>query len=89
MNAPKVSLDLAKLLSGETLDPMINLALNVAGEGTKPTKVTLKIKPSILIEGQELEYPGYVTVSQEFSAEAGKELRQDVLSRLNQSLKAE
>lgn len=63
-----VSFDLRKVLSGKTLDSMLNLALNIAGEGTKPTRLSLKLKPSIKVEGQELDYPGYITVTHEFSS---------------------
>lgn len=63
-----VSFDLRKVLSGKTLDSMLNLALNIAGEGTKPTRLSLKLKPSITVEGQELDYPGYITVTHEFSS---------------------
>jgi hypothetical protein len=81
-----ISVDLNQLLSGKAFDSIINLALNIAGEGTKPTRVSLKMKPSILIGDQEIQYPGYVIVSHEFSAEESKEVRGDVLNRLNQGL---
>jgi hypothetical protein len=61
-----VTLDLRKVLSGKNLDSMLNLALNVAGEGTKPTHLTLKLKPSVQVAGQDLDYPGYITLTQEF-----------------------
>lgn len=63
-----VNLDLLQVLSGRTLNSMINLALNIAGEGTKPTHVALKIKPSINVAGQTLDYPGYVTINHDFSS---------------------
>jgi len=64
----EVQLDLKKTLTGKNLDSMINLAKNVAGEGTKPTRLTMQVKPSIKVGGQELQYPGYVTVSHEFAS---------------------
>jgi len=63
-----VSLDLKKVLSGKSLDSMINLALGVAGEGTEPSKMTLQVKPSMTVAGQVLIYPGYVNVTHEFPA---------------------
>lgn len=63
-----VSLDLAQVLSGKTLDSMINLGLNIAGEGSKPTRVTLQVKPSIIVGGQTLDYPGYVTITHDFAS---------------------
>ena len=61
-----VSLDLRQALTGKTLDSMLNLALNLAGEGTKPTRVSLKMKPSIHVGGQDLDYPDYITLTQDF-----------------------
>ena len=64
----EVQLDLKKTLTGKNLDSMINLAKNVEGEGTKPTRLTMQVKPSIKVGGQELQYPGYVTLSHEFAS---------------------
>jgi hypothetical protein len=64
----QITLDLKKTLSGKSLDSMINLAKNVAGEGTQPTRLTLQVKPSMKVGGQELQYPGYVTLSHEFAS---------------------
>jgi hypothetical protein len=63
-----VGLDLKKTLSGKTLNSLLNLALNVAGEGTSPSKLTMKVKPSMTVAGQELVYPDYVTISHEFAS---------------------
>jgi LEA14-like dessication related protein len=63
-----VGLDLKDALTGKTLNSMINLALNIAGEGTNPSRLTMKVKPSVKVAGQELVYPDYVTVSHEFAA---------------------
>jgi hypothetical protein len=64
-----IALDLKKTLSGKSLDSMTNMALSVAGEGTTPTKLSLKVKPQMTVLGQILRYPGYVTVSHEFPAQ--------------------
>ncbi len=61
-----VEVDLRQVLSGESGDALLNLAFNVAGEGTRPTHVTLQVKPSILIAGQSVDFPDYVTISTEF-----------------------
>jgi hypothetical protein len=63
-----VGLDLKDMMTGKTLNSMLNLALNVAGEGSNPTKVTMKVKPSIKVAGREIEYPDYVSVSHEFAS---------------------
>lgn len=64
----EVALDLKKTFSGRTLDSLLNLAMNVAGEGTKPTRLTFQVKPSMTVAGQTLVYPGFVTVNHEFSS---------------------
>ena len=81
-----IEVDLKKVLSGKTLDSMLNLAMNIAGEGTKPTRLTVKMKPSILVGSQELEYPDYVTVSHEFTAEETKGVRNNTLKALGDSI---
>ncbi len=64
-----IGLDLKKTLSGKSLDAMTNMALSVAGEGAKPTKLSLQVKPQMTVLGQILRYPGYVTVTHEFPAQ--------------------
>lgn len=66
-----ITLDLPTLLAGDSLDSMLNLAFNVAGEGTHPTHVSLKAKPSVLVGGQSMELPDYITVSTEFGGHGG------------------
>jgi hypothetical protein len=67
-----IALDLRQVLSGKSGDALLNLAFNVAGEGTHPTHVTLKVKPSILVGEQTLELPDYITISTEFGGDAGQ-----------------
>jgi hypothetical protein len=61
-----MALDLKKVLSGKSLDALVDLARDVAGEGTNPTKVSLQVKPSIMVGGYSLQYPSYVTVTHDF-----------------------
>jgi len=68
-----VSVDLREVLSGQSLDAMINLAFNMAGEGSHPTRITLKAKPSILVGGQPVDFPDFITVNTEYG---GGEVRQ-------------
>ncbi len=65
-----LELDLRQVLSGESLDAVKNLAFNVAGEGAHSTRLTLKLKPSIMIVGRPMEFPDYLTVSTEFGGAA-------------------
>lgn len=61
-----INFDLMKVLSGKSSEAVINFALNLAGSGGKPTRVKLKAKPSILVGDNLLEYPGYITIRQDF-----------------------
>lgn len=61
-----MNLNLLDTLSSKTFNSMVNLALNIAGEGTKPTHVTLQVKPSIMVGNQALDYPDYITVNRDF-----------------------
>ncbi len=62
-----VSADLREIFKGETGKSLINLGLNLAGsDGAPSTRLTIKIKPSIMIGTYPLEYPGFIKVSKEF-----------------------
>ena len=63
------SVNLKEVLQGKSLDAIINFGLNLAGVGNKPTRVSMKVKPTILIGMTELEYPGYITVGTEFGGQ--------------------
>ena len=58
-----MSFDLKKVMSGQSGDAIKNLALNFAGIGSNPSKVTFKLKPSLLIGNQTLNSPSYIPVS--------------------------
>lgn len=62
----QLSVDLKKVLTGRSADAVINFGLNLAGAGNKPTRITLKVKPTILIGQTEIRMPDYVTISTEY-----------------------
>ena len=76
-----ISADLREALRGKSRDAIVNLAFNVAGQGDNPTHILLKVKPSIEIAGYIIQYPGYIDVKMDFTAEQGKELREKALER--------
>jgi hypothetical protein len=67
--AVAMNLDLMKSLSGKSGDALINFALNLAGMSDMPTNIKLKAKPTIMIGSTPIEYPGYITIKQEFGAQ--------------------
>jgi LEA14-like dessication related protein len=64
----QISIDLKKVLSGKSLDAIMNFGFNLAGVGNKPTRITIKLKPTIMIGPTMLDYPGYITVGTEFGS---------------------
>jgi hypothetical protein len=64
-----MSIDLMKSLNGKSGDALINFALNLAGTGSHPTRIKLKAKPTIMVGTTPIEYPGYITIKQEFGAQ--------------------
>jgi hypothetical protein len=63
-----MSLDLMKSLNGKSGDALINFALNLSGTGSRPTRIKLKAKPTIMVGTTPINYPGYITIKQEFGA---------------------
>ncbi|HEX7412111.1 MAG TPA: hypothetical protein VF298_08235 [Bacteroidales bacterium] len=64
----QISSDLKKSLTGKSGTAILNFGFNLAGAGNAPSRITLKAKPTILIGSFPLSYPGYITVTQEFSS---------------------
>ena len=63
----QINVDLQKALSGKSADAIINFGMNLAGAGEKPTRFTLKMKPSISVNGFPVSYPGYLDIKTEYS----------------------
>jgi len=55
--------DLKKVMSGQTLDAIKNLAFNFAGIGSGASNVTLKLKPSLVVGGKNVPSPDYIPIS--------------------------
>ncbi|MBE0646998.1 MAG: LEA type 2 family protein [Bacteroidales bacterium] len=62
-----MTVDLKQVLQGKSADAILNFAMNLSGTGGKPTRFKVKLKPYIMVNGQPLSYPGYITVKTEFS----------------------
>ncbi len=58
--------DLKKVLTGKSLDAVKNFGFNLAGAGNRPSRVTLRVKPTIVINGFAIQYPDYITVNNDF-----------------------
>ncbi|MDJ1499135.1 hypothetical protein [Xanthocytophaga agilis] len=63
----QINADLRKIMAKNSMDENINLGLGLVGAGNKPSpKLSLKIKPSIMIGSLTIPYPGYITLSTNF-----------------------
>jgi len=63
----QMTVDLKQVLQGRSADAILNFTMNLSGTGGKPTRFKVKLKPYIMVNGQPLSYPGYITVKTEFS----------------------
>ncbi len=64
----RVRADLFDYLEGDNPRAMLDFALNLVNAGDQSSQVSLKIKPSVLIGPQEVQYPDYFTITKEFSS---------------------
>jgi hypothetical protein len=64
----KVHADMFDYLKGDNPQTMMNFTMNLLGAGDQPSQITMKIKPSVLVAGQSIPYPGFFTITQEFSS---------------------
>lgn len=64
----RIQTDLFDYLEGDNPRTMINFALNLVDAGNQPTRLSMKIKPSIIIGGQTVYYPGFFTITKEFTS---------------------
>ncbi len=60
--------DLIEILKKDSRQALVNFGLNLADAGNRPTRVSLKIKPTVLVGAMEINYPGYFTVKYDFSS---------------------
>lgn len=63
-----IQTDLFKYIEGDNPKTMLNFGLNLVDAGGQPTRLSMQIKPSVIISGQSVSYPGYFTIAYEFSS---------------------
>ena len=61
-----VQVDLFEVLSGESANAVMNFGMNLSGSGGAPSRIKLKIKPTIYIGTTQLKYPGFFTIEEDF-----------------------
>lgn len=60
--------DLFEFLEGDNPKTMLNFGLNLMDAGGQPTRLSVKIKPSVYMGSRQISYPHYFTISREFSS---------------------
>jgi len=58
-----MAFDLKKVMSGKSVDAMKNLAFNFVGLGDASSNVSLKFKPSFLVNEKPVAAPDYIPIS--------------------------
>jgi len=64
----RLNTDLIDILKKDSRQALVNFGLNLADAGKRPTRVSIKVKPTILVGAMEINYPGYFTVKHDFSS---------------------
>lgn len=62
----QMSFDLKKAMSGQSAEAVKNMAYNLAGIGQSASQVTFRIKPSMLLGGQNVVSPVYIPITFSF-----------------------
>ncbi|MCF8345884.1 MAG: hypothetical protein K9G38_01625 [Bacteroidales bacterium] len=62
----RIESDLFEYLEGDSPRTMLNFALNLVDAGGQPTRLSLKIKPSVVVGSTTLPYHDYFTISKEY-----------------------
>jgi LEA14-like dessication related protein len=61
-----MNFDLFKVLTGKTKDAVLNFAFNLSGNGSAPTRITLKARPTVMVGSIPIQYPGYISIKNTF-----------------------
>ena len=64
----RLNTDLIDILKKDSRQALVNFGLNLADAGNQPTRVSIKVKPTILVGAMEINYPGYFSVKHDFTS---------------------
>lgn len=63
-----IETDLFEYLEGNNPRTMLNFGLNLIDAGGQPTRISLKVKPSVMIGNSLVTSPEYFTITKEFKS---------------------
>lgn len=61
-----ISVNLFEILSDRSRDALLNFAFNLVDSSGKPTRVGMRIRPTVFVQGIPLSYPDFIELSTEF-----------------------
>lgn len=64
----RVQADVFDYLKGDNARSMLDFAMSLINAGDHSSRLSLKIKPSVLIGNREIPYPDYFTITREFTS---------------------
>lgn len=62
-----ISFNILEFINNSKKEDILNIFFNLVDKGNRPVKITIKAKPSILIGKKNLKYPGYITITRDFT----------------------
>lgn len=65
----KVTTNLRKVLGSMGKSELLNYGMGLTDQSNRPSRVSLKLKPTIMVGKHPLEYPSWITVKREFAAQ--------------------
>jgi LEA14-like dessication related protein len=63
-----VTTNLLDAFEKASLKALFNLVLNLMDAGKTPSRISLRIKPTISVAGKDIVYPSYIKIKTEFSS---------------------
>jgi hypothetical protein len=64
-----VNVNLRKVLGSMSKAELLDFGMGLTDQSDRPARVSLKLKPTIMVGKHPLEYPGYLTVKREFTSQ--------------------
>lgn len=65
----QVNVNLRKVLGSMGKTELLDFGMGITDQESRPTRVSMKLKPSIMVGKKAVEYPGWFTVKREFAAQ--------------------
>lgn len=61
-----IEMDLIKIFTGKTGKEIIEAGISLAGISNSTSRLTMKLKPTFVVAGRSIKYPGYIKVTKDF-----------------------